>query len=349
MDAEAITSWLKHITAVPGYSGYEERAAACIREAFLSFTDQVETDAFFNVYATMEGDREGPTVLICAHMDEIGMMVSDIDEEGFVRFHQRGVDARILPACPVIIQGKRPIKGVVTCLPPHLLAAGDANQAYDQDEMRIAIGLDQKTAQQIISVGDIITFDAPPVCLMGNRMAGKTLDDRAGVAMLLAAMRELKGRRFAGKVVFCATVQEEIGLKGGALSAWHLQPDWGIAIDVCHGDTPDAPSEDTCSLDKVAVAVGPNLHPTLTKGVLQVAERNHIPVQTEVANSPTGTDANAMQVAGEGIPVALISLPLRYMHTTVETINLDTLLEGGRLLALSVAELSEDWRQWVCF
>ena len=181
-------------------------------------------------------------------------------------------------------------------------------------------------------MGDIITFGRPAGRLMGNRMAGKTLTTGRAWLAMSRPWGAWRAAKFAGKVVFCATVQEEIGLKGGRCPG-ASSPDWGIAIDVCHGDTPDAPSEDTCSLTRWLSPWAPTCIRPLTKGVLQVTERKPSRWRSRVANSPTARDANA-QVADEGTPWRDQPAAALYAHHCLRPLTWTPSLSGGRLLAL---------------
>ncbi|NLO81833.1 MAG: M42 family metallopeptidase [Clostridiales bacterium] len=346
-----IKDFITELVAVPGVSGYEERIARIISKAFNPYCQEVKTDAFFNVYGRKtDGQGENiPKVMLAAHMDEIGLMVTDIDESGFIRFTNiGGVDPRILPGQEVEIHGKEKLFGVIGAKPPHLQGMEDAKKAIKMQDMAIDVGLSAERARELIKIGDIITFVSPLVELKGSMVSGKSLDDRAGVATLLATMKELDKLRFCADVYFVATVQEEVGVRGAVISAYRLNPDIGIAIDVTHGDMPDAPRDETFAMNKgPVIAVGPNMHPRLTQKLMDTAKEYGIDYMVEVEPGPTGTDARAIQISRYGVPTVLIGIPLRYMHTTVETLNLDNIKQAARLLARFIASLKEDWNEWL--
>ena len=346
-----IKDFIAKLVAVPGVSGYEERIARVISEAFNSYCQEVRTDAFFNVFGRKtDGHGEKmPKVMVAAHMDEIGLMVTHIDEKGFIRFTNiGGVDPRILPGQEVEIHGKKKLFGVIGAKPPHLQQAEDAKKAVEMKDMAIDAGLSAEHAKELINIGDIITFVSPLVELKGGMVSAKSLDDRAGVAVLLETMKELDKLRFCADVYFVATVQEEVGVRGAAISTYRIAPDIGIAIDVTHGDTPDASRDETFAMNKgPVIAVGPNMHPRLTQKVMDTAKEYGIDYMVEVEPGPTGTDARAIQISRYGVPTVLIEIPLRYMHTTVETLNLDNIRKAARLLARFIASLKEDWNQWL--
>ena len=179
---------------------------------------------------------------------------------------------------------------------------------------------------------------------------GKSLDDRDSVAVMLEAMKELDRFSFNADVYFVATVQEEVGVRGATISTYGVNPDIGIAIDVTHGDTPDSPKEETNAMDKgPAICIGPNLHPKLSQRLMDVAKDYGLEYQVEVASGPTGTDARAMQIARDGIPTVLMEIPLRYMHTTVETLNMDNVKKAGRIIAFFIASMEEGWEEWLSY
>ena len=178
-------------------------------------------------------------------------------------------------------------------------------------------------------------------------MSAKSLDDRAGVAVLLESMKELDKLRFCADVYFVATVQEEVGSQGAAISTYRIAPDIGIAIDVTHGDTPDASRDETFARIKPGYCSWAKYASPFDAKVMDTAKEYGIDYMVEVEPGPTGTDARAIQISRYGVPTVLIEIPLRYMHTTVETLNLDNIRKAARLLARFIASLKEDWNQWL--
>jgi len=348
-----IKDFLAQLMAIPGISGNEEAVARVISRAFEPYCQEVRTDRFYNVYGRkVDFIKEGmPRIMVAAHMDEIDLMVSDIDERGFIRFTTvGGVDPRILLAQEVEVHGKQKLFGVIGAKPPHLQRPEDARKAIRIKDMAIDVGLPYERVKELVSIGDAITFVSPLMDLKGQMVSGKSLDDRAGVAVLLETMKELDALRFAADVFFVATVQEEVGVRGATISAYRLEPDIGVAIDVTHGDMPDAPRDETFSMNKgPVIAVGPNMHPKLTQKLMDVAREYGMDYMVEVEPRPTGTDARAIQISRRGVPTILIEIPLRYMHTTVETLNLNTVKQAARLLARFIASLKEDWDEWLSY
>jgi len=350
MDAK---QFLGQLIDVPGVSGYEDKVSKLIMDAFEPYCDEVYRDTFYNVYGKKLGNKSGhgPKVMLAAHLDEIGLMVKDIDDKGFISFTNiGGVDQRILLSQEVYIHGKEKLFGVIGAKPPHLQERKEAQKAVPMKDLAIDVGLPAGKVKELVSIGDLITFKSPLVELEGSNVCGKSIDDRAGVVVLYETMKELQKLVFSGEVYFVATAQEEVGTRGAIISTYKINPDIGIAIDVTHGDTPDASKNDTHSMDKgPTIGVGPNMHPKLTKKLMDVAKENGIGYQVEVAPGLTGTDARSMQVSREGVPTVLIELPLRYMHTTVETLNMENVKKAAKLIALFIASMEEGWEECLTY
>lgn len=345
--------FLSKLIEKPGVSGYEEKASQYVAELFSAYCDEVNTDPFYNVYGIKRGSGQesAPRVMVAAHMDEIGLMVKDIDDMGFLRFTSMGgVDQRILLTQEVTVHGKEDLKGIVAALPPHLLSAEEAGKAIKMKDLVIDLGLPADRVRELVEVGDLIRFNSPLVSMQGSFVNGKSIDDRAGVIMQVALMKELDKLKYQAEVCCAATVQEEVGTRGAIIGTYRLEPDIGIAIDVTHGDTPDAPKDFTHDMNKgIVIAMGPNMHPGLTQRLKDTAKEYGIAYQEEVVPGMTGTDARSMQISRAGVPTVLVQIPLRYMHTTVETLNMDHIKEGARLIALFIASLKEGWQEWLTY
>lgn len=336
--------FLKKASMAHGPSGFEfMNAASYAEEAMAGLVDEVRRDTFGNVIGLRrgEGGEPRPKIMLAGHMDEIGLMVTKIEEKGFLRFTQiGGVDPRILPGHEVIVYGKRPLTGVIGVKPPHLTAREDANKAQKMQDLSIDLGMPEDQVKDLVRVGDVVTFKRQVTELMGDVLSGKSMDDRAGVAVVLVAMDELRKYKVQADVFAIATAQEETGLKGATVSAYAVEPDIGIAIDVCHAETPGVPEWRTASLGKgPALALGANIHPKVYAALDKAAKELGIPVQLEPAAAATGTDAWAIQMAREGVATGLISIPLRYMHTSVETLSVGDVEKAGKLLARFIASV----------
>lgn len=341
---------LKKLSEMRGISGFEYRISDEIKKLFEPVSDEVYTDTLGNVIAVLHSGKENaPKVMIEAHMDEIGLMVRDIDENGFIGFVSiGGIDPRILPACEVIVHGTRDIVGVIGAKPPHLQTAGEADKAAGIKDMTIDVGMSADKVREIVSVGDAVTVRGGFVNLAGDKVSGKSLDDRASVAALIKVFEKLKKVKLDVDVYAVAAVCEEIGGRGAAVSGYSLQPDLAVAIDVTHGITPDNSKHGFELGSGAAIAKGPNIHPALAQRLIETAKSCNIKHTIEIEGGDTGTDAWLLQIAGDGIPTALLSIPLRYMHTTVETIAVSDVEAVYELLARFISELDFSLEGWLC-
>ncbi len=339
---------LSAMTTQPGVTGNEVAVCEVVKGYYKAYTDDIFIDPMGNTYARI-GDH-GPTLLVMAHMDEVGMMVTGVEENGMLRIRSvAGVDPRVLPGGEVVIHGKRVIPGVIGALPPHLQQAGDSDKSYSIDELVCDTGLTLQEVNELVMVGDNVTFAlTPPMKLKNEGIAGKTFDDRACIAVMLEAMDILAKRKLDCRVVFCASVQEECGGGGARAGAWNVHPDMAIAMDVCHAPTPGTKPLDTVELNKVSITTGANIHPKMFKLITEAADSQNIPWDYDVAVAHTGTDAWDIQPQLGGIPCGLISLPLRYMHTSVEVISLNTLKNCAKVIAAVAAGLGADWEEKLC-
>lgn len=331
---------LKELSNIRSVTGRENMAAGKIAELFGEYCDEVTIDPFYNVIGLKKGrSNNAGNVLVTAHYDEIGLIVTGIEDSGFLRFAAAGgVDPKAIGAMEVIVHGKRDLFGVIGAKPPHLIPPEDKDKEIRMDDMRIDIGYNGDKARELVSVGDMVSFVNPARELMNNRLAGKSLDNRSGVAALVEILRELRKLHHDDNVYVVATVQEELGLVGAICATYNIKADLGIVIDVCHGDMPDAPSDESFPLGKgVAVAVGPVLSMKHTKAIIKTAKEENISYQIDPEAGDTGTEAAAHAVAKEGIPVILLSIPAKYMHTSVEMVSVDDVVATGRLAARYIA------------
>jgi len=345
------TKVLKELSVFPGVSGHEKNLSEYVGRLFNQYCENVEIDKFFNVIAFKEGNGESrKRIMVTAHMDEIGLMVKSIEDKGFVRFTNiGGIDTKILPAQEVVIHGKIDVYGIIGAKPPHLLKKEETSKAAKMEDMCIDTGLSSDELRNIISVGDVITFKVEPLPLKNNKFSSKCLDNRAGVAALLDIMENLTMLNYKSDIYFAATVQEEVGLRGAHIAAYNVYPDMAIVIDVCHGDIPETSKDEIFPLGKgPAIAIGPNLHRGLTNRIIKLARDENIPYQIDVEPGNTGTEAWAIQVSRAGIPTLLVSIPLRYMHTTIETLCMDDIKYTGRLISRFISIIEDGMEEIQC-
>ncbi len=236
---------LRTLTALPAVSGHEAQAAEAVAELFRPYCDTVDADKNGNVIGSLSCGKKGAkTVLLDAHLDQIGFLVTEVLDGGFVRFAPvGGVDPRMLLGGEVTLLADEPLYGVVSCMPPHLLKAGEQNKAVPIDQMAIDTGL--LDAKSRIRVGTPIVFAQQPIKLAGGQLCSKCLDDRAGVAAILLAMEQLHAAKDKLKcnVAVLISTQEEVTELGAQTGAFTVQPEYAIAVDVTHGRTPDGPSD----------------------------------------------------------------------------------------------------------
>lgn len=324
---------LYRLCCADGVTGFEGSAAAVAQELLAPYCDRTEIDANGSVLGWLScGKPEAKTVLLDAHLDQIGFLVTEVLDGGFLRFTQvGGVDPRMLLGAEVTILSEPPRCGVVSCMPPHLLAAGDEDKAVPMHEMLIDTGL--RDAHEAVRIGTPVVFRETPCTLANGQVCGKCLDDRAGFYALVQAMKALAECDRKVNLVVCGSVHEETDSLGALAAAFRVRPDYGIAVDVTHAKTPDASSDDTFDMGNVVIGMGPNLHRGLTGQIIKTARANEIPFQLEIMEGNTGTNAWDMQVVRSGIAMGLLSIPLKYMHTPIETIQESDVELTAKLLA----------------
>lgn len=342
---------LEELTRHTAVSGYEKGITDAIGKHLGEGCDNVKTDRFYNVIGLKKGIGDGPRIMVTAHMDEIGLMVSKIDKNGFVFFSKvGGIDSKLLLAQEVVIHGRKDIFGIIGAKPPHLLKPDEAKKAVKGEDLAIDTGLSEERLREYVSIGDLITFRSASSVLKNNRFSSKTVDNRAGVVALVECMRELVNIKHRSELYFAATVQEEFDLTGAYVASYNLEPDIAIVIDACHGDMPDSSKEDTFALGKgPAIGVGPLLNKKLTNRLIETAKEEGIPYQIDVEPRDTGTEAWATQISKSGIPTVLLSIPVRYMHSPVETVQIDDIRNTARLAARFIGGLDKGWEAVRCF
>jgi len=265
------------------------------------------------------------TLMLDAHIDEIAMVVTNIDDKGFLTVAKcGGIDLRTLPLRQITVHGKEKVSAVFCGIPPHL---SEKEKEYkDISELKIDSLLGDK-AKNIISVGDYVTFSTKPIKLAGGCISGKSLDDRAGVCCLIELAKRLKDKELPFNVTFCISDSEELGLRGAKTAAFKLKPDEAIAIDVSFGDGPDISPDDCGKLSFGAmIGISPILNTAISNKLIEIANKKHIKYQTEVMGGTTSTNSDVISVNREGVKTGLVSIPLRNMHTEVEVVNIDDIL-----------------------
>jgi len=344
-----ILPFLKSLISVPGLSGYETPVANLIEAEWRSLVDELSQSRLGSVHGFKRGAGllPRPSIMLAAHMDAIGLMVTQI-EEGFLRITPIGdVDPRILPGQAVVVHAEQgDLPGVIIMPPARLLPPKAGDGVVDIAHLFVDVGLLPSKVASLVRVGDLVSFGTEAVEMPGEIVSGHSLDNRVSVAALTLCLQELQSKIHAWDVWAAATVQEEINYIGAYTSAFQLQPDLAIAIDVTFAKGPGANNWETFELGKgVTFGHGPNIHPYLFKEFRELAEQLEIPFSTEIMPKPSGTDGMATQVTAEGVPTFVLSIPVRYMHTPVEMVTLKDIQRAGRLLAEFVGSLEMDFVQ----
>ena len=340
--------FLKSLISVSGLSGYEAPVANLIREKWTPLVDEISVSRVGSLHGLKRGKGKSPrpSLMIATHMDAIGMRVSKI-VDGFLHItHVGGIDVRVLPGAEVTVHasGSDEELPAVIALPPARFLPESAGDKILMEHLLVDTGLLPREVERKVRVGDLVSFANMPFELAGEVLSGHSIDNRASVAALTVCLQELQNKPHLWDVWAVATVQEETSLLGASTSAFELRPQMAIVVDGSFAKGPGASGWQTSAMGKgVGLCTGPNMHPFLHKTLKELAERLEIPWFLDVTVSHSGTDAYAIQVTAEGIPTALVEFPIRYMHTTVESVALKDIQRTGRLLAEFIASLEENF------
>ncbi len=339
---------LKKLSNSHGISGYEDEIREIIKDELQNHVDDIRIDTLGNIIAVKEG--ESPSIMLSAHMDEIGLMVKSIDKNGFIRFIKLGgwYDAVLLNSRVVLHTEKGKIYGVIGSKPPHLMKDEEKKKVIKAEEMFIDIGARNKEEVEKagVKIGTPITLDVEMKELINDIITGKAIDNRAGIAMMIEAIKNTKSD---ATIYAVGTVQEEVGLKGARTSAYGLNPDLAIVCEVAvAGDHPGIKEEESIiklgegPVITVVDAGGRGLitQQKILKWLTKTAEKEGIKYQLEVSEGGT-TDAAVIHISKAGIPCGVISVPTRYMHSGVEVISLKDLEDSIKLLSKALENVIE--------
>lgn len=340
--------FLKHLVETPSPTGAEAAAADILRKRLDGVADHIETNVLGSVHATLSGKGSGPSIMLAGHIDEVGMMVNYITDKGFLSFIPLGgIDAAILPGMRVDVHTSTGVlRGVMGRKPIHLIKSDDCKTVTPIDQLFIDVGLSEDEAKEKIRIGDPITYGVGFEEFGDGFAVSKSFDDKMGAWIAVRVLEEVaKGGRACGDLVAAGTVQEEIGMRGGETSAYHVDPDIGLAVEVGHAtDYPDIEKRkfgDASCGDGPIIARGPNINPVLFDLLVKAAEKAKVPYQIGPENRGTGTDANKIQLTRGGKVAGLLSVPLRYMHTPTEVLKLSDLDASVKLLTRFVLDLDD--------
>lgn len=330
---EQLLQLARALCTAPGVAGREESAAAAARE-ILARLGKVDMTPLGSLICTVnEGMSGAPHLLLEAHLDQVGLVVTGAEGKGFLRFSTvGGLDRRILAGQSVVIHTE---KGVY----PGVICAPGTDGIPEMKELRIDTGFSDDAAKSIFAPGDVVTFDSPCLTLHNGRLLATAQDDRIGCAAVLAAAEEIAGSAPESRVSVLLSSMEEIGGRGAGTAAFSIAPDYCIAVDVSFGDGFGVADHECGKLGKgPMLGVAPILNRSMGRRLEQIAARYEIPLQHEVMGARTGTDADSIAPAGGGVRTALLSIPLRNMHTPVETTAPEDVLHTACLMAAFAKE-----------
>jgi putative aminopeptidase FrvX len=330
---------LEKLSNANGVTGREDDVRNIMKECLNPYVDDVKEDRLGNLIAFKRGKKETPTVMIAAHMDEVGLMIKNIKKKGFLQFTKiGGIDDRILLAQKVVVHtDKGPLAGVVGSKPVHIQNETEKKKVIDADKLFIDIGArDQEEAEKMgVHVGDVVSFDTKFAQLNKNVVLGKAFDDRVGCAIMVETMKRLQNIECS--VYAVGTIQEEVGLRGATIAAFQLEPDIGIALDATvSGDTPgvgegEAPAKMGDGPVLTVADAGLIVHPKVLRLLINSAKENKIPYQLETGIRGA-TDAARIALSKEGVPSGVVSTPARYIHSPSAILNLDDMEKSVQLV-----------------
>ncbi len=343
---------LKELVETHSPSGDEVLVAKCYRNAVKDYADSIRTDVMGQVDAVLNARAEAPSVLLAAHMDELGLMVHYIDDQGYLYVRMvGGIDAAILPGQRVDLhatglgKGKHEVlRGVVGRRPIHLFPSDERKNVTPLKDLFIDLGLPVEEVKKRVRIGDVAHFGVGYERFGDGLAVSRSFDDKMGVFVIARVIEELaKKKSNKGEVHCLGSTQEEIGCRGAQTAAYEINADINIALDVSHATDYPSISKSHYGEFKLKggpiIGRGPNINPVLFERLVEAAEELKIPYQIQAEEDVTGTDASVLQVSREGKATALVSVPLRYMHTPTETIALSDLDDTIALLVKFIENL----------
>ncbi|MCI1955730.1 MAG: M20/M25/M40 family metallo-hydrolase [Oscillospiraceae bacterium] len=330
--SDGLKELLFRLCEAGGTPGGEADARKAAEKEFAPYAE-TRTDALGNLTADAGDPDSKNHILVDAHLDQIGLIVTEIDRDGFLRIDRcGGIDRRVLPGTAVTVCGKERLSGVVCCMPPHL--TGGEETVPETDRMSVDVGRTAETARKLVRPGDRILFRTEPKCLLGTRVSAAGLDDRASVAALVRCAQLLAERPPRCRVTFLCSTREEVGGQGAVTGAYLADPARAVAVDVSFAAQPGVEPEKCGRLGGgPMIGFAPILNRPMGETLLALAEKNGIPCKRDVMGGDTGTNSDAIAVTRAGVPTALVSIPERHMHTPAEIVDLRDVENTARLLA----------------
>jgi tetrahedral aminopeptidase len=348
VDSSAL-EFFKTLLETPSPSGYESNLQQLVRDYVADFADDVQTDLHGNVIV-VKNPKSQQRVMLAGHCDQIGLIVQHIDDEGFIYVQPiGGWDPQVLIGQRMAVWTENgPIHGIIGRKPIHLLTEEERKQVPKMKDLWLDIGTaDKEEAEKLVRIGDPVTVELGFNKLQNNFAVSPAMDDKAGCWIVIEALRRAgKRKKVKCGVYAVSTVQEELGLRGARTSAFGIDPQIGVAVDVTHATdcpTVEKKEEGDVRLGKGPVIHrGPNMNHKVVQHLIQAADDHKIPYQLAASARATGTDANAIQINRSGVATGLVSIPNRYMHTPVEMISLDDIDRAADLLAHFVESLDPE-------
>ena len=348
MSFEKEIKLVEELCMTPGISGHEEKIAEIIKRELKDVADDIETDLMGNVIATKKGSsKKGPKVMLASHMDEIGLMVRYIDDNGYIKFSTiGGINDQMLMNQTVVIHSKNgDLTGVIGSKPPHVTKPEERKKVVPYDEMFIDIGAkDKEQAEEMVSIGDPITFKSWFEAFPNDLVMCKALDNRVGCYVMMEVLKRVNSK---ATVYGVGTTQEEVGLKGAKVTSYKLDPDMAFALDVTlSGDHPGIKPEEAPGVIGKGPAVimidasgrGIITPKSIRDLLIGTGEKEEIPFQLEVSDGGT-TDGSAIHLTREGIPTGVLSVPTRYIHTTVSVASMEDVENTIKLIVAAINSL----------
>lgn len=327
-----------------GVSGREREVAKLIKTMLAPYSNSIFLNPLGSVVAKISEAHENyPEVLLEAHIDQVGLIVTSITDDGFLKVANcGGIDVGLLISQEVIVCGNKNIHGIICSIPPHLKKSKSKTPLTIND-IYIDIGMSKSEAEKIIDIGNVVTYNYNPVCLMGNRISVKSLDNRAGVMAVLLALEKLKQVDYKCGLTVAFSSMEETSGKGAATSGYFVNPDLAICVDVSFAQTVDCPKNKCGDMGKgPMIGISPTLDFNLSSKLQSMAKKEKIPYQLEVMGGATSTDADKICVVRDGVVTGLCSIPLKYMHSPVEVVDIDDIENTANLLANFVMLCKDD-------
>lgn len=337
--------FLREIQETPSPSGFEQPVQRIVRRRMKPFAEEMRSDVHGNLVVSLNS-KGAPRVMLAGHCDQIGLMVNYVDDHGYIFFSPiGGIDPSVLPGSRVVVHSRHgPVDGVIGRRPVHTLKPEERGAKIELREMWIDIGAkNKKEVLEVVDIGDPVTFRLEMIPLANDLVTSPAFDNKCGTFVVMETLRLCAVKKVKCALFAVSTVQEEIGLRGARTSAYGLDPQLGIAVDVTHGtDYPDIDKRIHGDIQLglgPTIATGANINPALEQLLIKTAKAKRIPFQREAEPGATGTDANAMQLSRGGVATALVGIPNRYMHTQVEVVSLTDLEAAAKLLSETIAQI----------